>query len=62
MISRSKEVEVDRQCGKKIRFRSHKTALNFIGAKFMTLRLPNIQAYRCPQCHCFHIGHKREPS
>lgn len=53
---------MDRQCGKKIRFRSHKTALNFIGAKFMTLRLPNIQAYRCPQCHCFHIGHKREPS
>ena len=48
-----------RECGDKIRFRSHDSALNFIGAKFRTLRLPDLHVYLCSQCGRHHIGHKK---
>ena len=48
-----------RECGDKIRFRSHDSALNFIGSRFRTLRLPDLHVYRCPQCGRHHIGHRK---
>lgn len=49
-------------CGSKIRFRSHESALNFIGSKFRNLRLADLHAYRCPVCAKFHIGHRKYPA
>jgi predicted RNA-binding Zn-ribbon protein involved in translation (DUF1610 family) len=48
----------EKSCGNKIKFRSHKSALNFMSKKFMSLRcLATLKPYRCPYCGRYHIGH-----
>lgn len=50
----------ERTCGEKVRFRSHTSAMNFLGSRFMRMKnLATMRPYRCPYCERYHLGHYR---